>query len=476
MAQTRYIEYLSDDDSFQFSVFQIGIIPFGLYRGFDFVATNDLFLTLNHGTTGYEYPKIDKALTPKLGVIKSKQGVIISEDDIISLQVNANATANPRIDLVVCEHKYEITTGGLAAEYFIIQGTPSTTPLLPILTDPKFQVVIGQLYLPANTSVLDKEGVIYTRSQLPELGNNNLQERYDILEQDFNTLNTTVSNFITNIQNQFNALNQTMSDWRDFYKPVMQFDGVYIEWKWNGEADTPLIWRDLAQGIIVDCSGSGTMEVRILEAQYLPNAEVWTSSAPTTREHNVLEFNTEVNMPVDSTFWINNREWIAPQTKNYRFLFDTLKLVCYKNVSYSALDSANLYPFAFGNPLVRRFWRADAETKNAFIRFELVKNANVVVFTKYHKFKIEDNTFVGDEILMPVIDEIIAVTAGDHFTWRVSTMPNNSNPLERIPEIVGFPAGFGIPSDEILTSQGNAAWVLKNHYQIEVGHWTIFGL
>ena len=473
MAQKRYIEWLSDDDSLQFNLFLLGLIPPGLFRGFDFTPTNNLFLELNHNTTGYQFPKVTGELSAITGVVRSKQGVLIFEDEPILLQVNANTTSNPRIDLVVCEHQYQTQiAGGVEAEFFVIQGTPSANPVAPTLTNPNFQVVIGELYIPANTSVLDAAGVIYTRPKLPELGNNNLQEQQDILQQNFNTLQQS----FTTLQNNFNTLNQTMIDWREYYKPVMQFDGVYIEWKWNGEDDTPLIWRDLAQGIVVDCSGPGTMEVRILEAQYLPNAEVWTSSAPTQREHNVLEFNTEVNMPVDSTFWINNREWIAPQTKNYRFLFDTLKLVCYQDVSYSALDSANLYPFAFGNPLVRRFWKADAETKNAFIRFELVKNENVVVFTKYHKFKIENNTVVGDEILMPVIDEIIAVTAGDHFTWRVSTMPNNSNPLERIPDIVGFPAGFGIPNDEILTSQGNAAWVLKNHYQIEVGHWTIFGM
>ena len=39
--QKRHTEYLSDDDSFQFNSFLLGLLPSGLYRGFDFTPTED---------------------------------------------------------------------------------------------------------------------------------------------------------------------------------------------------------------------------------------------------------------------------------------------------------------------------------------------------------------------------------------------------------------------------------------------------
>lgn len=472
MAQKRHTEYLSDDDSFQFNSFLIGLIPSGLYRGFEFNPTSNLFLELNHTTTGYIYPKKDGTISPKIGVLRSKQGVLITEDAPITLQVSANTTANPRIDLVICEHKYEEIAGGLDAEYFVIEGTPNANPVIPTLTNPNFQVVIGQLYLPAGTSVLDANGVIYTRSQLPELGNNNLQEQQNILQQNFNALQ---QNFNT-LQSNFDTLNQTMIDWRTYYRPVMQFDGVYIEWKWFGEADLPSVWRDLAQGIVVDCSGPGTMEVRILEAQYLPTAQVWNLNNPEQRDHNVLEFNTQISVP-DATYWINNREWIAPQTKDYQILLDTMHVVCYKEVDYTAMATANIFPFpVFGDNGTNGHtqWWEYQENPNGFVRIELVKNGTQVVHSMYHKFDILDGAQVGDSFLLPVIDIIISATAGDAFLWRVTTMPNFNVEQERVYSFIGVYNEYYHRST--VDRQANTAWVQREHFQIESGHWTVFGM
>ncbi len=471
MAQKRHIEYLSDDISFQFNEFLVGLIPPGLYRGFDFSPTNNLFLELNHETRGFSYAKKDGTISSKIGVVRSKQGVLITEDEPIILQVSANVAANPRIDLVVCEHKYEEIAGGIAAEYFIIEGTPNITPTVPTLTNPNFQVIIGEVYLPANTSVLDAAGVIYTRPQLPELGNNNLQEQHNILQQNYDTLQ---GNFNT-LQSNFDTLNQTMIDWREYYRPVMQFDGVYIEWKWFGEADTE--WRDLAQGIVVDNSGPGTMEVRILEAQYLPNAEVWNVNTPEQRDHNVLEFNTQTNLPVGATYWINNREWIAPQTKDYNFLLDTLKLVCFQDVDYADINTNadTILPFRVypSIPNDSSSWLKHSSGQpnpNGFIRIELVKN-NEVEYSVFHKFNLDDGTVVGDEILLPVIDLVIAAEAGDTFTWRVSIQPNFNNIDEQMLQASSVPSQLGF---EIIR-QANTAYIQKEHFQIESGHWTVFG-
>ncbi|WP_338761887.1 hypothetical protein WAF17_16465 [Bernardetia sp. ABR2-2B] len=470
MAQKRHIEYLSDDISFQFNEFLIGIIPPGLYRGFEFTPNSNLFLQLSHQNTGYSFPKKDGSISSTVGVVRSKQGVLVIEDAPISLQVSANTTSNPRIDLVVCEHKYEEIAGGLDAEYFLIEGTPNTSPVAPTLTNTNFQVVIGELYLPANTSTLDTTGVVYTRSSLPELGNNNLQEQLLEILDDFIVLQ---GNFDT-LQGNFNTLNQEMIDWRVYYQPQMRFDGVNIQWKWAGEAETE--WKNLMQGIAVNASGPGTMEVRILEAQYLPNAEVWNVNTPEQRDHNVLEFNTQTSLPVGATYWINNREWIAPQTKDYNFLLDTLKLVCFKDVDYTDIDANaeslpfRVYPSIPNDVSSWLRYNANQPNPNGFIRIELVKN-NVVEYTLFHKFNLEDGTVIGDEILLPVIDLIISAEAGDAFTWRMSIQPNFNNIDEQMLPINSVPSQLGF---EIIR-QANTAFLQKEHFQIESGHWTIFG-
>jgi hypothetical protein len=461
MAQIRHTEYLSDDDSFQFNSFLIGLIPAGLYRGFDFTPTNNLFLSLNHNTTGYQSPKLNGTLSSKTGVIRSKQGVLITEDTPISIQVNANSTANPRIDLVVCEHQYQLIAGGVDAEYFIIQGTPSINPAPPILTNPNFQVIIGELYLPANTSVLDATGVIYTRPQLPELGNNNLQEQQTILQQNFNTLQ---ENFIT-LQGHFDTLNQEMIDWRDYYRPVMNFDGVYIEWKWFGEADDPLVWRDLAQGIVVDCSGPGTMEVRVLEAQYLPNA---------AGDHNVLEFNTQTNVPVGSVYWINNREWIAPQTKNYRFLLDTVELEYTTSPNFATINADKEFPLMLNNIVGGasgdEYWYGGTGgmTSKGYVRIDVIKNDNTVIHRQFLVFNFVDGATVGTKNLLPVIDFITSLNASDKIYFIISTTP---------PNVIGEdPYIMDSSNPERTKKYYNTNWVVRNHINITASHFTVFGI
>ncbi|WP_291726150.1 hypothetical protein [Bernardetia sp.] len=468
MAQKRFLEYLSDDLSFSINAFLNGILPQGRYRGFDFVPTDNLFLSLTHDTTGFQYPKADGKLTPFSGVIRTHQGLSIMEDEPMSLQVSANTSSHPRIDLVVCEHQYQAIAGGIDAEYFIIEGTPSENPVEPTLNNPNFQVVIGKLTLPAGTTQLDNPNVEYEQATIPELGNNDLAARflellsqYAILQNNFNTL-----------QSNFNTLSQEMIDWRDFYQPVMRFDGINIQWKWAGEDDTA--WRDLMQGIGVNLSGPGEMEVRILEAQYLPNAEVYDPASPTDRDHNVLEFNTDTNLPNPATFWVNNRIWVAPQTRSYRVLLDTLKLTCVQAVDFAAINAENAFPFPPSDVLV-----GDAEGKwfgetnvaipnNGLLRVEILKN-NIPIYEKVSMFKFEDGKPIGHEILINVIDEVFEFDATDNLSFIISTKPNYNIISERI----GSVTGYAQQDENTFKRSANTQWVIRNHYQITTGHWTV---
>jgi hypothetical protein len=84
---------------------------------------------------------------------------------ISTFPINPNATGDPRIDIIVCEHQYVDIPGASIAIYSVIQGTPDPNPVAPPLTAPdQIKIIIGQLYVPAGTAALTDGGVIYTPS------------------------------------------------------------------------------------------------------------------------------------------------------------------------------------------------------------------------------------------------------------------------------------------------------------------------
>lgn len=168
--QYRNFNYLDDDSTFQLNWKDLIINPHGLYAGFDPVLGTGRTLTLNHATTGVTKVDLAGAETDPMGCWKSKQGVVICEDGDITLTIAANGSAHPRIDLIVGQHEYIETSGGVDATYIVIQGTPGATPVAPALTYPEKQIILGQLFLPAAYTNLSDTDVVYTRSMPPSYG------------------------------------------------------------------------------------------------------------------------------------------------------------------------------------------------------------------------------------------------------------------------------------------------------------------
>lgn len=168
MAQKRYYEYGSDDDTFTLTNHMVSLVPAGRYHGFDFMATADLNLRLEHGLTGFNRPTQQGTLAGPLGIIKTAQGILIEEDEPVVVQgVAAGDAANPRIDLVICEHTYKAIQGGEQAYYKIIRGTPAVEPQPPDLQNVVTQVKVGELYIPAGATALDSDGVTFSAAPFP---------------------------------------------------------------------------------------------------------------------------------------------------------------------------------------------------------------------------------------------------------------------------------------------------------------------
>lgn len=167
MAQKIYWSFKDDDSTFNLNRRFLGILDSGLYRGFDAALAAGLNLTLVHTVNGVTEVEINQSATIDVGVLISRQGVVIKETSAIVLPISAGHATLDRIDLIICEHQYVQVTGGQPAVYSVIQGVPSATPVAPALTSPNKQIILGTLFVPATTTNLNGAGVIYTKADNP---------------------------------------------------------------------------------------------------------------------------------------------------------------------------------------------------------------------------------------------------------------------------------------------------------------------
>ncbi len=168
--QGRIWNWEDDDLTNSINQWLMGILEPGLYRGFDFNATHSMVLNLIQTLSGFKKVKVDSTETNPMGIFITRQGVVITEDDTVTVNVAINTSGQPRIDTVYYTHNYSEVTGGTLATLAIRQGLPSATPVAPPLFFPNVQTKIGELYLPNGTTHLDDFGVIWTKSKQPFYG------------------------------------------------------------------------------------------------------------------------------------------------------------------------------------------------------------------------------------------------------------------------------------------------------------------
>lgn len=185
MAQKRYWNWLDDDSTNAMNQRDLVINPYGLYCGFDYDPDNTIGMSMRivHTVTGHTKIKQDLTETPQLGIWKSKQGVIVTEDAPMNIPIAVGHATLPRIDLIVARHKFITTSGGAAATYEVIQGTPNASPVAPALTHPNEQIILGSWYIPATTTALATgalpAGLGYTKVEAPDFNNNSNYMRLD---------------------------------------------------------------------------------------------------------------------------------------------------------------------------------------------------------------------------------------------------------------------------------------------------------
>lgn len=175
MAQARFHQWEDDDLTRLMNQKFIGLIEPGPYRGFHANSMPaGLDLILSHGTdwfgpngsTESTYDEVPGSVG-NIGVLFTKQGVVIKETGAIVLPIAANPGGNPRIDRIVCRSVYVEVPGGNLATYAVYTGTPAANPAPPAISFPNEEIILGELRVPAGFASMDDDGVIWTRTVPP---------------------------------------------------------------------------------------------------------------------------------------------------------------------------------------------------------------------------------------------------------------------------------------------------------------------
>jgi len=193
MSQFRTFEFRADDSTFEMNQRLLGLIEPGVYRGFDWQQQAGFNFILAHVTSGIQYYDKNELLSDPIGVLITKQGVTIKENESIILSIDPGG-ALPRWDAIVVEHYYSEVTGGVPGVYMVIKGTAASSPVKPSLTNPSRQLLIGYLYVPASMASLSEAGVLFQKEVIPDWSKNGFRLRIENIE----SLNTTQQTELAN--------------------------------------------------------------------------------------------------------------------------------------------------------------------------------------------------------------------------------------------------------------------------------------
>lgn len=140
MSQNLTLSYGAPRKTLYLNRRHVGIIPAGVYSGYEVVPTTPASLSL----------------TVSAGKLITAEGVTVEETvDLLSAVTIVPDDGLPRIDLVVAEHVYSMSNE--PQTYAVIQGTAGNPPLPPAV--PANSVKLAEVYVPAMATTIT-EGLI----------------------------------------------------------------------------------------------------------------------------------------------------------------------------------------------------------------------------------------------------------------------------------------------------------------------------
>ena len=171
--QTRETNYKDLITSWGINKRSAGVMPEGVYHGFDTIDNGDTGnVLITHVGTGLDMTEQDNdTITENVGVIQTKQGFVLFETEGIQLPIVAGGS-NPRIDIICVKHQYSATTGGAVGIYEVVKGVEASVPTPPTVSNLQKRVIIG--YLRVDAGATNATGWHWQRVDSPVVG-------YDIL-------------------------------------------------------------------------------------------------------------------------------------------------------------------------------------------------------------------------------------------------------------------------------------------------------
>lgn len=184
MAQRQYVTYRAPLRSWTQNIAFLGIFNPGRYAGFDeFIPTGLLSFQIGHAVGGVKVRDFNFTQIGPYGTWVSRQGCYISEDGPIGEVGNPNGfnidsnVGNDfwRYDIIVGEHEYHpVLNQQQPATYKLIKGALNsygfTGPLLPALTNPDRQVILGIIAVPPQMVDLQNSQVKWIKMKAGDIG------------------------------------------------------------------------------------------------------------------------------------------------------------------------------------------------------------------------------------------------------------------------------------------------------------------
>ncbi len=176
--RTHYHSYKDLIDSYKVINSMHGILPWGIYRGFDTIQNGTTVgdIRFVHTSTGSIFTLKNGSLSNPMAVIRTKQGVIITEDEAVELPIASNLNSSPRFDVLVLSHEWSDIQGGSVSSFSIVQGTAGQG--IPTIPTPNTKTPIGIIRVVQGEA--DVSNWTWQRYPTPSLGNNNLLQSLNV--------------------------------------------------------------------------------------------------------------------------------------------------------------------------------------------------------------------------------------------------------------------------------------------------------
>ena len=170
MAQKRFYEYKTPATSFEQGLVNQGLLPPGVYHGFDTITDAGgvgINLTVSHDGDAFKTIDDSLSLSANTAVCVTPQGKVIHIEGAIGPLGISDGIANQRIDYIIMEHEHVDNVGGQDAVFSVIEGPSNGNE--PVIPNPEKQILLAKVYIAPSATTF--AGLTFEYPDQPIFGN-----------------------------------------------------------------------------------------------------------------------------------------------------------------------------------------------------------------------------------------------------------------------------------------------------------------